>query len=70
MGIWVHAWDNSDVTWFGYRTCSSDVEKDGSWGGDYMGLAIFSSKSPRNNGAWCDNYFATSKANFICESYI
>ena len=52
-GVWVHALDNADVTWFAYRGCSTSVDFDGSWGGDYMKLGIWANHK-KLNGAWCD----------------
>ena len=66
---WRHAFDNSEVLWFGAKwTCSSVTDYDGSWGRDYMLLGVRAS-SKREHGAWCD-YDGDSLQHFICESVI
>ena len=66
---WRHAFDNSEVLWFGAKwTCSSVTDYDGSWGRDYMLLGVRAS-SKREHGAWCD-YDGDGLYKFICESVI
>ena len=66
LGVWTHAFDNAEVTWFSPKiTCECDDFCSG--GGDAMRLDI--SSNPKWRGAWCDNS-KTALNNFICEGII
>merc|ERR1712241_1647013 len=42
---WTHALDNSEVSWFSPKwTCSSGTDNGGSWGRDYIMMAVSSNK--------------------------
>ena len=70
LGVFVHAFDNSDVTLYGYLSCwgPDNGGQDGLSGGDHMQLGIWGTYK-RINGAWCDNYHH-NVLNFICKSVI
>ena len=65
--MWVHALDNSDVTWFSPTwTCSSSVNT-GVVGYDALIFSMHQDK--KVNGAYCDNPYDI-KRNFICEGFL
>ena len=71
-GVWTHARDNTDVTWFSnVRTCSCDPEQT-TEGGDvlvfYIGCRRIMDGS-YCNGAYCDRYYSVYQS-FICEGLI
>ena len=78
MGVWVHAFDNSDVTWFSPKlNCGGGSQGLGgnedhvhstNGGGDAYVLSLI--RSDRYvPGAWCD-FPSARKVSFICEGII
>ena len=66
-GVWTHALDNTDVTWFpSVRTCSANNEQY-SVGGD--ALKIYIGCSRIYNGAYCDPP-SSEGTYFICEGLL
>ena len=62
-GVWVHASDNSDMSWIStFWTCSSGYTRI-TTGADTLILGIFDN---HNGGAWCDEP-ESYIAHFICE---
>ena len=67
-GVWTHAQDNTDVTWFpNVRTCSGADPQQISHGGDALTFYIGCQRI--NNGAYCDPE-STSQHLFICEGLL
>ena len=67
-GVWTHAYDNSDVTFFGRRiSCCGDRLCPGK--GDALMVQIGGDKGARGN--YCDyDSNAPSEMKFICEAII
>ena len=67
-GVWTHAKDDSDVTWFPrIQTCSANHEQY-SGGGDILHFYI---GCPRlHNGAYCDSFATETHHRFICKGII
>ena len=77
VGVWVHAFDNSDVTWFSPKlNCAGAGISEGdenhrpttTGGGDAYVLSLNRDKR-YVAGAWCD-YPSEEPQNFICEGNI
>ena len=65
--MWVHALDNSDMTWFSPKWNCYPDQNTGSRGYDAYMLG-FHHENVRN-GAYCDEVYA-SKRTFICEGML
>merc|ERR1739841_33380 len=65
-GVWTHAYDNSDVTFFGQRIncCTADYCPHG---GDALNVLVGGDK--RSRGNFCD-WDTSTVRNFICEAII
>ena len=61
--VWVHALDNSDVTWFSPKWTCDDTNT-GSLGKDAFILSL--KQDTALNGAYCDQDYG-NKRPFICE---
>ena len=74
-GVWVHALDNSEVTWFSPKlNCGDYGEGHGTLhyptnGGGDAYLLTLSKDEPYAMGAWCD-YKSVLPQYFICEGII
>ena len=68
-GVWAHAYDDSEVTWFSPKfTCECSGDGDMCLaGGNAIRLDITSNS--HYTGAWCDRP-NTDKLHFICEGMI
>ena len=66
-GVWTHAYDNSDVTFFGRRISCACGTKACPQGGDAFILQIGLDKHSRGN--YCD-WHSSDIRHFICEAII
>ena len=76
MGVWVHALDNSEVTWFspklncgGGSQGSDDNHIHTTTGGGDAYLLSLRRDDRYSAGAWCD-YPSEEKEFFICKGFI
>ena len=67
-GVWTHAYDNSDVTFFGHRIGCGCGTTACPHGGDAFLLQIGGDKHSRGN--YCDYDSNNSVRKFVCEAII
>ena len=66
-GVWTHAYDNTEVTFFGHRISCKCDDRVCAGGGDAFRLSIGGDKHYRGN--YCDQ-ISNQKYLFICENTI